>query len=130
MRITGHLVGHGLDIVDMDDFSRLVSGPMGDHLERYFTEREIDASGTGPARVMRLAGRFAVKEAVLKALGIGWGNGVSFTDVEVVTLASGEPTVSLHREVAELAGDRGVVRWFVSVSHGRSVSVASVIATS
>lgn len=124
----GFLVGHGLDIVDIADFSRLLRYPAKDYLDRYFTKAEMEAAGDGVTRIQRLAGRFAVKEAVLKALGTGWGNGIAFTDVEVVTLESGAPTVVLKRKLSELAQAQTLSRWLVSVSHTNTVAVASVIA--
>lgn len=126
----GIVVGHGLDVVDMKDFSLLLSEPACSHLNRLFTDEELAAAGEGVTRVQRLAGRFAVKEAVMKALGTGWGSGVAFTDVEVVTLESGAPTVSLRRELADLECERAIIGWFISVSHTQTVAVASVIAIS
>lgn len=90
----------------------------------------MTAAGDGVTQIQRLAGRFAVKEAVMKALGAGWGNGIAFTDVEVVTLESGAPTVVLKRKLSELALERTVAGWLVSVSHTSTVAVASVIAIS
>lgn len=126
----GLVAGHGLDVVDIGDFSRLLSEPASSYLDRHFTNEELAAAGGGTNQVQRLAGRFAVKEAVMKALGMGWGNGVSFTDVEVVTLETGAPTVLLRRKLAALEQERAIVRWLVSVSHTSSVAVASVIAIS
>ena len=97
-------------------------------LNRYFTESELVAAGDGVNLVEKLASRFAVKEAILKALGVGWGDGIAFTDVEVVTLSSGAPTVRLHRQLEELVKERGIVSWSISASHTSLVAVASVIA--
>jgi holo-[acyl-carrier protein] synthase len=126
----GMVVGHGLDIVDIGDFSRLFSEPAVNFLDRHFTVDELTAAGGGVTQVQRLAGRFAVKEAVMKSLGVGWGNGIAFTDVEVITLESGAPTVILKRKLVALGQERGIVGWLVSVSHTSAVVVASVIAIS
>jgi holo-[acyl-carrier protein] synthase len=126
----GIVVGHGLDVVDIDDFSRLLSEPASNFLDRYFTNEELVAAGTDANRLQRLAGRFAVKEAVMKALGIGWGNGIAFTDVEVGALESGAPTVLLRRKLAAMQCEREIGGWLVSISHTRTVAVASVIAIS
>jgi holo-[acyl-carrier protein] synthase len=104
--------------------------PARSFLDRYFTKVELAAAGDGATQTQRLAGRFAVKEAVMKALGMGWGHGVSFTDVEVITLETGAPTVYLRRKLASLEQERAIVQWFVSVSHTSTVAVASVIAVS
>lgn len=128
--IRGMVVGHGLDVVDVVEFSRLLGDSAQMYLDRYFTPAELTAAGNGTERPQRLAGRFAVKEAVMKALGTGWGNGVAFTDIEVVTLESGSPTLSLKRLMAEIEHERLISGWLVSVSHTSSVAVASVIAIS
>lgn len=124
----GKLVGHGLDMVDIGDFSRLFCEPAVNFLDRYFTKDELAAAGGGMTRMQKLAGRFAVKEAVMKALGVGWGSGVAFTDIEVITLETGAPTIMLKRKLAELEQERGIVGWFVSVSHTSATAIASVIA--
>jgi holo-[acyl-carrier protein] synthase len=124
------IVGHGLDVVDIEDFSRLFTDPVINFLDRHFTIEELAAAGGGVTRVQKLAGRFAVKEAVMKALGVGWGNGIAFTDVEVITHESGAPTVVLKRKLAILEQERAIAGWFVSVSHTNAVAVASVIAFS
>jgi holo-[acyl-carrier protein] synthase len=124
------IVGHGLDVVDIVDFARITKGVAHPHLNRHFTASELTAAGEGVNQVEKLAGRFAVKEAVLKALGVGWGDGVAFTDVEVRTLDSGAPTVSLFRKLKEVELERGIVGWLVSISHTSTVAVASVIALS
>lgn len=124
------VVGHGLDVVDVVEFGRLLSDSAQIFLDRYFTPAELAAAGNGAERTQRLAGRFAVKEAVMKALGTGWGNGVSFTDIEVVTLESGTPTLSLKRLMAGIEHERLISGWLVSISHTSSVAVASVIAIS
>lgn len=130
MLTRGIVVGHGLDVVEIGDFSRLFCEPTVDFLDRHFTDDELTAAGGGVTRIQKLAGRFAVKEAVMKALGVGWGNGIAFTDVEVITLESGAPTVVLKRKLASLEKERRIVGWFVSVSHTSAIAVASVIATS
>jgi holo-[acyl-carrier protein] synthase len=85
------------------------------------------AAGDGITRIQRLAGKFAVKEAIMKALGTGWGNGVSFTDIEVITLMSGEPTVRLHRKLALLEKTKAISEWLVSITHTDYLAMASVI---
>lgn len=124
-----HLAG-GLDVVDIADFSRLMNVSARGFLDRYFTESELAAVGDGANQVEKLASRFAIKEAVLKALGVGWGDGIAFTDVEVVTLGSGAPTIQLHRQLVALEKEREIIGWLVSASHTSLVAVASVVAIS
>lgn len=124
----GNVVAHGLDVVDMADFTRLMNEQAGDFLDRYFTRGELATADEGGNRIERLASRFAIKEAVLKALGTGWGDGIAFTDVEVVSQRTGAPTVVLHRRLVAIADEQGIVRWLVSASHTTMVAMASVIA--
>jgi holo-[acyl-carrier protein] synthase len=124
----GFVVGHGLDVVDLADFARLLIEPARSFLDRHFTDAERADSGGGVNETEKLAGRFAVKEAVMKALGVGWGDGVAFTDVEVVTLESGAPTVLLRRKLIELQQKKKIGGWLVSVSHTGKIAIASVIA--
>jgi len=123
-----NVVAHGVDVVDTADFARLVNKQASDFLDRYFTAAELATADEGGDRTERLASRFAVKEAVLKALGTGWGDGIAFTDVEVVSQRSGAPTVVLHRRLVAIADEQGIVRWLVSASHTPMVAMASVIA--
>ncbi|MGO8858537.1 MAG: holo-ACP synthase [Steroidobacteraceae bacterium] len=123
----GYIVGHGVDVVDIADCSRLMMLAARKHLDRYFTATELVDIGQGARQVERLAGRLAIKEAVLKALGVGWGDGIAFTDVETVSKDSGEPAVVLHRRLSVLEKERSIGRWLVSMSHTNSVAVASVI---
>lgn len=124
----GIILGHGVDIVDIIDFNRLFTETMLPFLNRNFTEVEIASAGTGINRIAKFAGRFAVKEAALKALGIGWGDGIAFTDVEVVTLETGAPTLRLYRRLAELEEKHQIIDWLVSTSHTSTIAFASVIA--
>lgn len=123
----GNVVTHGVDLVDIEDMRRLVETPLRSQLHRTFTQGELDTCGEGRLRLERLAGRLATKEAVMKALGLGFGDGVGFLDVETVNLDSGAPTIFLHNRVAEIAKQAGVERWLVSTSHTDKVAFASVI---
>lgn len=127
---SGRVVGHGIDLVEVSDFARLLQEPARQFIGRHFTPAELLAAGEGVECTHRLAARFAVKEAVMKALGVGWGAGIAFTDVEVVVNDRGAPSVVLHRELARIGADRGIASWIVSTSHSANVAVASVIALS
>ncbi|HET8624298.1 MAG TPA: holo-ACP synthase, partial [Gemmatimonadales bacterium] len=74
------------------------------------------------------AGRFAAKEAVMKALGTGWARGVAWTDIDVRRLASGKPELSLSGRCLEIAGGLGVDRWEISITHTGGHAAASVVA--
>ena len=117
-------VGIGVDIVDVQRFDlALTRRP---RLEaRLFTERERCDAGERPER---LAARFAAKEAVLKALGVGLG-ATTWHSIEIRRDDSGAPSVVLHGVAAELASSRGVGTMHVSMSHTDNLAAAFVVAS-
>lgn len=121
------VLGHGIDAVDVRGLVPNDPAEASAFIARCFTPLEQAAAGDGPHRAERLAARFAAKEAVLKALGIGWGDGVSFTDVEVTSIESGAPRLALHARCQAVARQRGVREWMISLTHTTSLAIASVI---
>ena len=118
--------GIGIDAVDVARF-RTVLGRRPGLARRLFTDAERSYAESGKDPGPRLAARFAAKEAVLKALGVGIG-ATDFHDVEVVRDASGAPRLALAGRAATLAAARGVRWWHLSLSHTELVAVASVVA--
>lgn len=120
------MIGLGIDAVDIGRFRTvLVRRPA--MAERLFTaaERAYAAGQADPTP--SLAARFAAKEAVMKALGVGIG-AFRFTDVEVVRLPSGQPALRVMGGAAALAEQQGVGRWLVSLTHTASLAEAVVAA--
>ncbi|MBD0363999.1 MAG: holo-ACP synthase [Coleofasciculus sp. C3-bin4] len=123
------IVGHGIDIVETRRIQELVERS-GEHFEmECFTATERSMSALGAKRIEYLAGRFAAKEAVLKALGTGWSQGISRLEIEIQRLPSGEPSVVLHGECQEIAEELGITKWLLSISHTSSYAAASAIAS-
>jgi holo-[acyl-carrier protein] synthase len=122
------ILAHGIDLVDVAHSRKLLAEPGGHWLARCFTLAEQEDAGTGHDRAERLSARFAVKEAVMKALGTGFGKGVGFLSIEVLTTGDGPPAVRLHEEAARRAEALGIRRWLVSASHEGDFAIASVIA--
>ena len=123
------IIGHGIDLADIGRMGRLLARFGDAALERQFTERERDdAPAHGRARASYFAGRFAAKEAVLKALGTGFARGVAFTDVQVLCSPGGAPRVTLGGQAAAVADQMGIRAWILSLSHSGDVAVASAIA--
>ena len=123
-----NIIGHGIDIVEIKDIKELIERS-GEHFEtRCFTARECSAAGSDANRIEYLAGRFAAKEAVLKAIGTGWSKGISWTDIEIQRLPTGKPLVMLFGRGQEIAAELGIAMWFLSISHTPSYAVASAIA--
>lgn len=126
------ILGHGIDVVETARIARLLDEHGDRFLSRCFTRNEISycqANGQPQRRVEHLAGRFAAKEAILKALGTGWRAGIAWTDAEIVRLPTGQPEVVLHGRCAQLASRLGINQWWVSISHTDALAMASVIAT-
>jgi len=122
------VVGLGVDAVEIGRLrAALERTPT--LLQRLFTEREQASCVTrcGDYRMGGLAARFAAKEAVAKALGTGI-RGFAFRDVEVLTDATGRPTVTLHGGAAQAATAAGVARVHVSLSHSHDLAVANAVA--
>ena len=102
--------------VDMIEIARIEHGIArhGDRfLHRFFTGQEIAYCN---GRIASLAGRFAIKEAVGKALGTGIGD-IGWTDVEVVCDGRGKPELRLHNRASALADNKGWAQWDISLSH-------------
>lgn len=121
----GVVIGVGTDLVDVDRM-RVVCERTPGVVTRVFTEAERTYATAARDPAQRLAARFAAKEAVLKALGVGLGV-APLTDIEVVRAVSGQPAVVLHGRAAELARQLGVVRVVVSLTHTTCTAGATAI---
>jgi holo-[acyl-carrier protein] synthase len=122
------VIGHGIDLVEVAALRRWIEDPRDPLVPRCFTADEIAEIGEDPDRIERLAGRFAAKEAVLKALGTGFGAGIAFKDVVVRRKPGGPPEVVLSGGAALVAEGLGVKDWRLSISHAGGMAIASAIA--
>ena len=114
----------GVDIIEIHRIKQVLDRYGERFLNRLFTPNEIDyCRGRAP----NLAGRFAAKEATMKALGTG-ARGVSWKDVEVVRADSGAPSVNLYGRAENLAERLHVFEIYVSISHSSEYAVAFVVA--
>ena len=121
------ILGHGIDVIEIGRIEELMSRNE-DFLFGWFTERELSAlqARSTPPRVV--GGRVAAKEAVAKALGSGFAGDVSWQDIEILATDAGAPTVELSGGALDVARSLGVTKLMVSISHGRTATVASAIA--
>lgn len=122
-------VGIGVDVVDLERFQSVLQR-RAQFVDRVFTadERAYCDRGKGAAlRCQRYAARFAAKEAVMKVLGCGLG-AYGFHDVAVARDDSGEPALVVRGKAAALAGERGITRWHLSLTHSDAVAIAFVVA--
>ena len=120
------MIGIGIDAVEIERF-RAVLARRPRLADRLFTEGERAYGERQPDPAARLAARFAAKEAVMKALGVGLG-AFAFRDVEVVSAPSGKPSLVLRGGAAALAGRRGVVDWRLSLTHTAHLAEAVAVA--
>jgi holo-[acyl-carrier protein] synthase len=122
------VVGLGADVVEVGRM-RVALDRTASLAERLFSdgERAYAFGQHDPAK--SLAARFAAKEAVMKALGVGLGD-IDFHDVEVVRRDDGAPQLHVRGRAGTLAEQRGVTRWLLSLSHTDSTALAVVIAES
>ena len=121
------IVGLGVDIAEVNRIEAAIVRHGRPFLDRVFTPAEIVYCERHRNRFERYAGRFAVKEAAMKALGTGWSRGVRCVDIEVVRLASGQPTLALHGATREHAERLGVRHISLSITHSGNTAFAEVI---
>ncbi len=121
------IVGIGMDIVKVERMERAIDRH-GDHLKkRVFTAGEQEYCDRHAMPWESYAARFAVKEAVFKALGRGWSACGGYTAVEVIRDEHGKPGALLHRKAAEFAEQLGVARIWVTITHDAGISAAVAI---
>ena len=124
------IVSVGVDLIEVGRIQRALEDPsIGKRFrDRVYTEGEIrycDSKGMG--KYESYAGRFAAKEAAMKALGTGWRRGVRWVDLEVVRELSGRPTLAITGEAAKIAAQLGVKSVALSITHTESQALAQVI---
>jgi holo-[acyl-carrier protein] synthase len=122
------IVGLGLDLAPIARIEAFVErfGQRG--LDRLFTAREQAYCERKKERFASYAGRFAVKEAVMKLLGTGWTNGVRWVDIEVVRENGRAPRAVLHGQCARLAELQRIARIHISITHDGGISAAVAVA--
>ena len=115
----------GVDIIELARIEAAVVRWGDRFLWRIYTPGEL-AYCRG--RISSLAGRWAAKEAISKALGTGWSRGIRWVDLEVVRAPGGPPQVRLHGQAQGRAEALGIHHWALSLSHSKAYAVAFVVA--
>jgi holo-[acyl-carrier protein] synthase len=118
------MLSTGIDLIEVARIKRGIARHGDRFYRRFFTEQEIAYC---EGRLSSLAGRFAVKEAVGKALGTGIGD-VKWTDIEVVCDARGRPALVLHNEAKQLAEQLQLRQWSISLSHTETHAIGVAVA--
>ena len=124
------IVSHGVDLVDVARIARMLDDHGEQFLNRCFTPKEQAYCLARKAAATHVAGRFAAKEAILKALGTGWRGQIMWTDMEILNDVAGKPELTLAGESAAIAERLGIKRWHISISHTDSHAIGSAIAES
>jgi holo-[acyl-carrier protein] synthase len=125
--MAGLILGIGIDAVDIERFRKSLERTPSMH-RRLFTDSELAYVAPKADPVPSLAARFASREAVMKAMGLGLG-AFGFHDVWVDHRESGEPLLNVTGRAAELATERGIARWHLSITHTDQVAIAYVVAS-
>jgi holo-[acyl-carrier protein] synthase len=120
----------GVDLIELERIQRVLERHGIRFLDRVYTPDEVHLYRD---RVPELAARFAAKEAVSKALGVGLrylsNQGIGWQDVEVLSDSLGKPVVRLSGRAQALAEEQGLRQWAISLSHSRKQAIAFVVAS-
>jgi holo-[acyl-carrier protein] synthase len=121
------IVGTGIDIAEVDRIANSIARFGRRFVERIFTPEEIRYCESKANKAERYAGRFAAKEAAMKAIGTGWNHGVTWRDVEVRRAPGSRPTMEFHNKAGEFFRKLGAARAHLSITHTKDSAMAQVI---
>jgi len=116
----------GADIIEIERIGRILTKYGQNFCRKIFTPIEIAYCYSMKNPVPSLAVRFAAKEAVAKVLGTGF-RGISWQDIEIASLPGGQPAIKLYGKAQELADEKGIKKWLLSLSHSKTQALAIVI---
>ena len=123
-----NVVGIGTDIIECLRVAKMIERHGELFLTRVYTAHEIEYCCARKASTQHYAGRFAAKEAVLKALGTGWTRGVHWRDIEVRNDLGGKPKIALAGGAREMCEKLGISDILISISHCRTHAMAYALA--
>ncbi len=121
------IIGMGVDLAEVERIQKAIERHGEPFLRRVYTAAEREYCEKFKNKYERYAGRFAAKEAAMKALGTGWRRGVRWVDFEVVREKGGRPTIRLDGEARKIAVELGVNRIALSITHTEAQALAQVI---
>ena len=122
------ILGIGTDIIECPRIGKMIEQHGELFLRRVYTEREIRYCQARTHAIEHFAGRWAAKEAILKAIGTGRGHGIAWTHIEVRNGHGGQPKVLVCGAARETAKERGIGDILVSISHCRTYATAYALA--
>ena len=120
------IFGIGIDIIEVPRVEKLTKKD-DKFVKKIFTQTEIDYCRKFKNGSQNFAGRFAVKEAFLKAMGTGWSNGLKFNEIETVNDKLGKPEIVLYGRTKEIFSERNLKLSHVSIAHLKDYATAVVI---
>jgi holo-[acyl-carrier protein] synthase len=123
-----NVIGIGTDIVETLRIAQMIERHGELFLDRVYTPQEVQYCSVRKAATQHFAGRWAAKEAVLKALGTGWARGIRWRDVEVRNELGGRPHIHLDGGALEAGRSLGIEQVLISISHCRAYATAYAIA--
>jgi len=123
-----HVIGIGTDITECLRIARMIERHGELFINRVYTAEEIRYCQNRRQSTQHFTGRWAAKEAVMKALGTGWRPGIGWRDIEIRSEPGGRPVVGVRGGVKEAVEQLGVARILVSISHCRTHATAYAIA--
>lgn len=121
------ILGLGTDIVEIDRIRTMIERHSDNFLNRCFTADEIAYADKHRDAAVRYAGRWAAKEAVVKVLGTGFVKGITFHDIEVLPLHTGQPRIELSGEAGQIATDMGIGNVLITISHAKLYATATAV---
>lgn len=123
------IIGIGLDLVKISRIRALAERWHDRFLHRLYTAEERRLSAHRASPYPFLAGRFAAKEALLKALGTGWSRGVRWLDIQVLNDRAGRPIATVEGRTQALIREAGITGIFISLSHDGEYAIAEALLT-
>ena len=121
------ILGLGTDIVEIERIRAMIERHGEIFLKRCFTADEIAYADKHRDAAPRFAGRWAAKEAVVKVLGTGFVKGITFHDIEVRSLDSGQPCIQLSGGAQEIAAGLGISSVLITISHANLYATATAV---
>jgi len=119
------IVGIGIDLIEIEKIAKDLHSDV--YLRKVFTEAEIAACTSSLNSAERFAGRFAAKEAFMKAIGNGIHQGVWFTQIEVLNHENGQPYIQVSGEARMRLNELGATNIHVSITHTKSTAGAVIV---
>ena len=125
-----NIVGVGIDAIKVERFKKAVEERGDLFLKKIFTENELEHGGTKKAYYTHMAGKFAAKEELKKAIPEGASIGLNWKEIEIRNDADGKPYTVLHGEAARLAKKFNISKMLISISHTKDLALSNAVGES